>query len=47
MDKRNGIASEMTNESHRKVIIKTVRSINDSWILQQIYRYINNIIKEG
>lgn len=47
MDKRNGIASEMTNESCRKMIIETVRSINDSWILQQIHRYISNIIKEG
>ncbi len=30
----------------KELIIETVRSISDSWILQQIYRYINSIVKE-
>lgn len=47
----DGTVPEIKNKkcqlNYEKMIIEMVNSIDDSWILQQIYRYIKNIIKEG
>ncbi len=37
---------EKGKPDYKEMIIETVRIINDSWLLQQIYRYINSIVKE-
>lgn len=45
--------AEMTNEEYRinlsdyeVLIIEAVHNIREKWILEQIYRFIKNIIKE-
>lgn len=51
-----GIKNDMTGgikmdergkAEYKELIVETVRDISDDWILQQIYRYICSIIKEG
>lgn len=54
MDERKNGVWEMTNEEYRvsspaygELIIEMVHNISDRWILEQIYRCIKNITKEG
>lgn len=37
----------MNGEEYKKLIIDLVNSINDTWILKQIYRCIKSITREG
>ena len=54
MYEREDDVLEMTNEEYRvsstdyvELIIEMVHNISDRWILEQIYRCIKNITKEG
>lgn len=38
---------ERVKADYKELIVETVRDISDDWILQQIYRYICSIVKEG
>lgn len=37
----------MSNDECKQAIIKLVTEINDTWLLQQILRLINNLKKSG
>lgn len=38
---------KLSAAEYGELIIEAVHGINDRWILEQIYRYIRNMTKEG
>ena len=34
-------------EFYKEKIVEMVKEINDTWLLEQIFRFIHNITKEG
>lgn len=41
------VGYQISTPDYGKLIVEMVREINDTWILEQIFRYIRNMTKEG
>ena len=45
--KESMVDYQVSNPNYGELIVEMVRQISDRWILEQIYRCIKNITKEG